>query len=217
MSHRHIFLSLVILTVLGLVSCTSRAATLTPSSGMPNPSSVYCEENGGILDLRTSESGAVAGVCVFADGSECDEWQFFRGTCKPGDSLLTPRSAPQGESQSAGTSWNTWHNEQLGFSFLYPSDASLVQNDDPLGGLSVIGPLVGDDYWPMFYVSHPTDREEYQPPEGADLAQWLTDHNMIGGQRLADVQIADTTAIHTRKEASPQSFAFDNYYLANSG
>lgn len=33
--------------------------------------------------MRTDENGAY-GVCVFPDGSECDEWAFFRGECGPG-------------------------------------------------------------------------------------------------------------------------------------
>lgn len=211
-------LPLAVLAGLASASCSPQPVSPAAMADMPNPASVYCEENGGRLDLRTSDSGAVAGVCVFADGSECDEWQFYRGTCKPGDSLVTAEEAtPHGGSQSVSDGWTTWHDDALGFSFQYPADASLVPNDDPLAGLSVVGPLVGDDHWPMFYVNHPTDREEYRPPEGADLAQWLTEHSLLGGRRLPDVRIAGLTAIHTRQEASPQSYAFDSYYFARSG
>ncbi|MGC9393275.1 MAG: putative hemolysin [Anaerolineae bacterium] len=48
--------------------------------GMANPASVYCEEQGGTLDIRDTDVGQY-GVCVFADGSECEEWAFFRGEC----------------------------------------------------------------------------------------------------------------------------------------
>lgn len=48
--------------------------------GMPNPASVYCEEHGGALDIRDSDAGQT-GMCVFPDGSECEEWAFFRGEC----------------------------------------------------------------------------------------------------------------------------------------
>ena len=51
--------------------------------GMANPASVYCEEQGGTVDMRTSDAGQY-GVCVFPDGSECEEWAFFRGECSPG-------------------------------------------------------------------------------------------------------------------------------------
>lgn len=58
-----------------------------PKTDMPNPASVYCEENGGTLEIRTDESGGQVGICVFPDGSQCDEWAFYRGECLPGESL----------------------------------------------------------------------------------------------------------------------------------
>lgn len=49
--------------------------------GMPNPASVKCEEDGGVLNLDN-------GICTFDDGSECEEWAYFRGECNVGDSIL---------------------------------------------------------------------------------------------------------------------------------
>ena len=51
--------------------------------GLPNPASVYCEEQGGRLEFR-EEAGGTAGYCIFSDGSECEEWAYFRGECEPG-------------------------------------------------------------------------------------------------------------------------------------
>ncbi|MDD5306065.1 MAG: DUF333 domain-containing protein [Deltaproteobacteria bacterium] len=48
-----------------------------------NPASVNCVKNGGRLEIRTEAAGQY-GVCVFADGSRCEEWAFFRGECRPG-------------------------------------------------------------------------------------------------------------------------------------
>jgi putative hemolysin len=53
-------------------------------AGVANPASVNCTDNGGSLDIRTGAGGQY-GVCVFKDGSECEEWAFFRGQCQPGD------------------------------------------------------------------------------------------------------------------------------------
>ena len=50
---------------------------------MPNPASVYCEENGNKLEIQTAADGSQSGVCVFPDGSTCDEWAYFRGECGP--------------------------------------------------------------------------------------------------------------------------------------
>lgn len=62
----------------------------TPDGGAasaPNPASVYCEDQGGTSEIRTSADGGQVGICIFADGSRCDEWAFFRGECAPGESL----------------------------------------------------------------------------------------------------------------------------------
>ncbi|MEM4347078.1 MAG: DUF333 domain-containing protein [Candidatus Altiarchaeota archaeon] len=51
-------------------------------SEIQNPASVYCEKQGGILKIRKDQDGNEYGVCVFSDGTECEEWAFFRGECK---------------------------------------------------------------------------------------------------------------------------------------
>ena len=59
------------------------SATEIPQPGMPNPDSLYCEQNGNKLEIRTAADGSQSGVCVFPDGSSCDEWAYFRGECDP--------------------------------------------------------------------------------------------------------------------------------------
>ena len=49
-----------------------------------NPASVFCEEKGYKVEIRTAADGSQQGFCVFSDGTECDEWAFFRGECGPG-------------------------------------------------------------------------------------------------------------------------------------
>ncbi len=50
---------------------------------MPNPASKFCEDQGYTLEIRTSADGSQTGYCIFPDGSECEEWAFFRGECAP--------------------------------------------------------------------------------------------------------------------------------------
>jgi putative hemolysin len=88
---------LVLVVLIGVVVCTilsapvrstgpEAAANAEPGgAGMPNPAAVYCEEQGGTVDVRTDADGGQYGVCIFADGSECDEWAFYRGECGPGN------------------------------------------------------------------------------------------------------------------------------------
>jgi putative hemolysin len=57
----------------------------SPGAELANPASVFCEEQGGSVDMRQDESGGTYGVCEFDDGSECEEWELFRGECAPGE------------------------------------------------------------------------------------------------------------------------------------
>jgi len=50
-----------------------------------NPASVYCEKEGGKLEIRKDIKGNEKGFCLFNDGSECEEWDFYYGKCKKGE------------------------------------------------------------------------------------------------------------------------------------
>ena len=213
MARKVLFTLFIVTSALLLASCNPKQTNPTPNTDMPNPASVYCEEHGGAVDLRQDASGGVTGVCVFDDGSECDEWAYFRGECKPGSTQLAG-STPAAENERTGDGWRIYRNEALGYSFHYPAEAEILTADDPLQSLTVSGPGMGNETW---VISHPSDREEYRPPEGVDLFQWLTDHHLVGEKRLDDVQIAGTTAIHFRHERSPQSYADDRYFFARGG
>lgn len=51
------------------------------SVGMANPASLYCLNHGGKLEIREGKEGQY-GICVFPDGSECEEWAYMEGKCK---------------------------------------------------------------------------------------------------------------------------------------
>lgn len=63
---------------------TSEEKTDEEEIQIANPASVYCEEEGGTLEIRETVDGQ-RGFCLFEDGSECDEWDFFRLDCKKGE------------------------------------------------------------------------------------------------------------------------------------
>ncbi len=91
------FFSLIfplLLTAL-LAGCTTANDGLEPalpdsggSASLPNPASAYCTAQGGTPEIRTDADGGQYGVCIFADGSECEEWAYFRGECAPGNTQL---------------------------------------------------------------------------------------------------------------------------------
>ena len=72
----------ILVIIIMMMGCSSAQPTDEPV-GVANPASVYCADNGGTLEIRDGENGQV-GICVFSDGSECEEWSYFRGECKPG-------------------------------------------------------------------------------------------------------------------------------------
>ncbi len=63
--------------------------TAAPVAGMPNPASVFCQQNGGKTDIRKDAKGGEVGYCVFPDKSECEEFAYMRGECKPGGASST--------------------------------------------------------------------------------------------------------------------------------
>lgn len=75
---------------MALTACSARqdqrpepTATGIPPVNMPNPASVFCEQNGNTLEIVTAADGSQNGRCVFPDGSACDEWSYYRGECGP--------------------------------------------------------------------------------------------------------------------------------------
>ena len=70
---------------------------------MPNPASVYCEQNGNTLEIQTADDGSQSGVCVFPDGSTCDEWAYFRGECGPAAPISpTPTTTVEATTEASG-------------------------------------------------------------------------------------------------------------------
>jgi len=93
------------------------------SMGMPNPASVFCEEQGGTVDIRTGADGGQAGFCVFPDGSECDEWAYFRDECAPAEGApgsYTPD--PSALKAFQYEDWQVYENRAYGFTLRFPPD-----------------------------------------------------------------------------------------------
>lgn len=99
-----------IIVLAALAACTALpapvapepAATHVPEAGLPNPASVYCRQGGNKLEIRTAADGSQSGICVFPDGSECDEWAYFRGECAPA-SQESPTPATTVEPATGGS------------------------------------------------------------------------------------------------------------------
>ena len=93
-----IFCCLSFVLAMAAVACSSslpapEGAPTTPqppstegaaeSVAIANPASTHCVEQGGTLEMQKDASQGEFGVCVFPDGSRCEEWRFFRNECQP--------------------------------------------------------------------------------------------------------------------------------------
>jgi hypothetical protein len=99
-------LGLVVLSACSTQTPQPVTATATQdTTNMANPASVYCQEQGGKIEIRAAQDGSQYGVCVFKDDSECEEWAYYRGECKPGDMDVAPppTTTPAGIANPAST------------------------------------------------------------------------------------------------------------------
>jgi putative hemolysin len=114
-------------------------ASAPTQAGMPNPASTFCEDQGYRLEIRTALDGSQSGYCIFPDGSECDEWAYFRGECGPSTltvlpAVLTaiPTAMPINAADYQG--WWSYTHPVYGFSIMLPEDwvVTEITSSDPL-------------------------------------------------------------------------------------
>jgi putative hemolysin len=84
----------IVLGLFVLSACTAgttgqASATATPETKIANPATANCELKGFRSQIRTTVDGSQYGVCSFPDGSECEEWAFYRGECAPAPEKTT--------------------------------------------------------------------------------------------------------------------------------
>jgi putative hemolysin len=133
---KRIFTFTIIL--MALTACTARqvqtpepAPTDIPQVNMANPASVYCEQNGNKLEFQTASDGSQTGICVFPDGSTCDEWAYFRGECG-----LSPQKIPTpgmaadatAEASGGGPGGSTNSGENASGGYMPPGTAEEISD-----------------------------------------------------------------------------------------
>jgi putative hemolysin len=110
--------TIILLALVGCAAPQEQApeptATAMPPANMPNPASVYCEQNGNSLEIQTAADGSQSGICIFPDGSTCDEWAYFRGECGPA-TQKSPTPTSVVEPTSTASVGNTIENGSGGY------------------------------------------------------------------------------------------------------
>jgi putative hemolysin len=71
-----------------------------PITGIANPASKFCTDNGGTLEIKTAADGSQSGFCTLKDGTVCDEWAYFRGECPATGGKLQAIDCPTERTQA---------------------------------------------------------------------------------------------------------------------
>ena len=69
-----------------VIDMVDKSVTIQEGSAeIANPASIFCEKKGGTLQIETAEDWGQYWICLFNDGSYCEEWSYFRGECQAGE------------------------------------------------------------------------------------------------------------------------------------
>jgi len=106
---------------------------------LPNPASVFCEDQGYFVEIRSDEEGNQYGFCIFPDGIECDEWAYFRGECAPDRQKSSAPSSteiptPMPINPEDYTGWWEYSHPECNFTVMLPEDWEVeeTRTSDPL-------------------------------------------------------------------------------------
>ena len=127
MIRKTLFTLFILIGIVLSVSCNPVQIDPTSQANIPNPASVYCEQQGNQLEIVTAADGSQTGVCVFPDGSSCDEWAYFRGECgsaeqssSPSAPIEIPAALPIDPADYQG--WWTYTHPVYNFSIMLPDN-----------------------------------------------------------------------------------------------
>lgn len=77
MTTRVCVLCVLVVLAVALVSCGDGDES-DDGPGLANPASVFCEEQGGTVEIVTDAAGNQASLCRLPDGTAVDEWEYYR-------------------------------------------------------------------------------------------------------------------------------------------
>ena len=74
---RRRWIALAALGGLGLMACSDDLEPPSDTTGIANPASTFCVEQGGTVEI-VDETGGQVGYCNLPDGTRVEEWEYFR-------------------------------------------------------------------------------------------------------------------------------------------
>ena len=76
---RRTWMVVVALGGLGMLGCSDdlERSPTSDTTGIANPASTFCVEQGGTVEI-VDENGGQVGYCNLPDGTRVEEWEYFR-------------------------------------------------------------------------------------------------------------------------------------------
>ena len=69
--------AVVLVAAIAACGSDSEPSDTTAATGLANPASVFCVEQGGAVEIVDEADGQV-GYCNLPDGTRVDEWEYYR-------------------------------------------------------------------------------------------------------------------------------------------
>lgn len=137
---KKILIIFYIISLFFVIGCSkTKEIQIKDNSQIANPASVYCEEQGGRLEIRTNSDGSQAGYCILEDKVECEEWAYYRKEC-PGtnpnpideisDELITRLGADcrnRGSEQAIGSCILDWQEKNIYWCYTHPDKTNFLE------------------------------------------------------------------------------------------
>jgi putative hemolysin len=198
---RKILFTLIVLTGIVLfAACSPTQTSPTPEANLPNPASVYCEEQGNRAGIVSAPDGSQSGICVFPDGSTCDEWAYFRGECTPAEQDAPKTSEPQAAPTEplATTSdvlipggWATYTSQRCEFTISHPAEMEVTNNGPHSNSISFKLSDPDQVAWNFIYVSVISPDLLVTPDEG------IYNYDPAVAEILLRMQVGESKPVHT--------------------
>ncbi|HUV72599.1 MAG TPA: DUF333 domain-containing protein [Clostridia bacterium] len=101
---------------------------------LPNPASQNCLDKGGKLKSLQETAGSL-GICQFDDGTECEEWQFYRQECQKGQYQKADTTHPyRGFINKSGQNYTFKSESGVGYSLSLTKEAGQALKERLLTG-----------------------------------------------------------------------------------
>ena len=122
------------------------------TTSLANPASEFCRKKGGKIEIKTNNSGRQFAICHLSDGTKCEEWAFYRGTCLSEDLKKEPLP-PQVQTtkdcqhvcKNNGTRVEGWYDSCTGELIKYSKCAPTSPITVPDYDVDVLPPVSSED------------------------------------------------------------------------